>query len=211
MAIPPLGVTDAQANAIEATAKLGVTVVQAGSDLAHYVSRIIGTVPDDVIGLTIGEHLRALRTLAAGWYDIKVGEILDRRRARRQPVSLSLALPLMQGAYDESREGLRDLWAALMAAAMDPDRAERVRISFVDTLKRFDRLDALILRERQNAQGDLKPNSAEFLAAKLGIVVEEVMISAETLCNLRCAMFATTLASFFITAYGRGLLRAVSD
>jgi len=33
--------------------------------------------------------------------------------------SLTVALPLFRGAADESREELQDLWARLLAAAMD--------------------------------------------------------------------------------------------
>jgi hypothetical protein len=51
-------------------------------------------------------------------------------------------------AYDESRPGLGEMWAELIAAAMDPTRSGRVRLTYNENLKRFDPLDALVMRER---------------------------------------------------------------
>ena len=83
----------------------------------------------------------------AGQYDAWLDKILRRRQVDYpQPVSPSLAVPLLQAAYDESRPELQELWASLIAAAMDPARSGRVRLSFIDTLKQFDPLDALVLR-----------------------------------------------------------------
>ena len=55
-----------------------------------------------------------------------------------QPVSPSLAVPLVRAAYAEDRPELQKFWAELIAAAMDPRRSSRVRLSFIETLKRFD-------------------------------------------------------------------------
>jgi hypothetical protein len=52
-----------------------------------------------------------------------VSEKLRRRKAKTEPVSLSVAIPLMRGAYDESRPGLGEMWADLIANAMDPERS----------------------------------------------------------------------------------------
>jgi hypothetical protein len=211
MAIPPI--TDAQARAITGVATLGTTAVTEGSNLARYIGRIVGTTPEDAIGLVIGDPLHAVRTLAAGWYDIKVQEILERRRVKQtQPVSLSVALPLVRGAYDESREGLRELWAQLIATAMDPSRSDRVRISFIDTLKRFDPIDALVLKTLHDAPDSQKrPSVAEYVANAVRASLDEVMISKENLEELKCVTTVSTHTNFLITRYGRGLLRACSD
>ena len=126
--------SDEQSKAVAALSGFGTTVVTEASNLARYIGRIVGTAPEDAVGFVLGDPLHAIRTITAGWYDIKVQEILERRKVKQtQQVSLSVAIPLVRGAYDESREGLRDVWAQLIAAAMDPDRTDRVRISFIET------------------------------------------------------------------------------
>lgn len=49
------------------------------------------------------------------------------------------------GAQEESREELAELWARLLANAMDPNM-NSVRQSFIDAVKRMDPLDAVVLR-----------------------------------------------------------------
>jgi hypothetical protein len=62
-----------------------------------------------------------------------------------KPATLSIALPILQGAADEDRDELVDLWARLLANAMDP-KLNSVRHSFIDAVKRMDPLDAVVLR-----------------------------------------------------------------
>lgn len=206
-------ITDPQAKAVVAVANFGTTVVTESSNLARYIGRIVGTIPEDAVGLVLGDPLHAIRTLAAQWYDDKVREIHERRNVKRlQAVSLSVAMPLLRGAYDENREALREMWAALLAAAMDPERTGRVRLSFMDALRRFDPLDALILRTRDEITGELSPNSVQFLERRLEVSSDEIVISIQNLTRLDCFMSPTGgLANFVITPFGRGLLRAVSD
>jgi hypothetical protein len=202
-------VTDEQAKAVGRLASFGTTVATETSNLAHYIGRIVGTVPEDAIGLVIGDPLHAIRTLTAGWYDAKVREILERRGVKEtQPVSLSVALPLMRGAYDENREELRELWARLIAAAMDPSRADRVRISYIDTLRQLDPLDARVLQTLPTN----KPLSVQDLVSLLDVSTDEVIISTESLRRLGCLSLSGAAASGgYASPYGRGLLRAVSD
>jgi len=118
---------------------------------------------------------------------------------------------LLRGAYDESRDQLRELWAALIAAAMDPDRTGRVRLSFIDALRQFDPLDALVLKCRNDVSGSPTPNSLECVQIRLGAPLEEIMISVANLGRLNCAEYPSAIQFFGITPFGRGLLRAVSD
>jgi hypothetical protein len=206
-------VTDEQAKAISSLSGFGVTVVTEASGLARYVGRVLGTVPHDAVGLVIGDPLHFVRTAIAAQYDTLLDKILNRRNVKEtQSVSPSLAIPLLRAAYDENRPELQELWAALIAAAMDPKRSGRVRLSFIDTLKRFDPLDALVLKERNNWQGDVRPNAVEFIASRLGELGDEVQISVDNLKVLRCAGSATTsVTDFYASNYGRALLRACSD
>ena len=63
---------------------------------------------------------------AAIYYDGKISEILQRRNVQKpEPVSPSLAIPLISAAYDETRPELQQIWAELLAAAMDPKPIRR--------------------------------------------------------------------------------------
>jgi hypothetical protein len=215
MAIPPiigpLGATDEQSKAIAAIASFGTTAVTEGSNLARYIGRIVGTVPEDTVGFVLGDPLHAIRTLTAGWYDIKVQEILEKRKVKQtQQVSLSVAIPLVRGAYDETREGLRDLWAQLIAAAMDPDRAALVRISFIETLRHFDPLDALVLKTANEKGTTPGQEAAQYVARTLNQPINEVIISAENLARLNCVAHPSP-ANFYVTRYGSALLTVCSE
>jgi Abortive infection alpha len=111
------------------------------------VGRIIGTAPEDAVGLVLGDPLHFVRTAIAAQYDKLLTSLLTDRNVSPQPVSPSPAIPLLRAAYDESRPELQELWARLIAAAMDPERAYRVRRSFIEAIQKFDPLDALVLKE----------------------------------------------------------------
>jgi hypothetical protein len=142
-----------------------------------------------------------------------VSEKLERRNAKTEPVSLSVAIPLMRGAYDESRPGLREMWADLIANAMDPERSGRVRLSFIETLKRFDPIDAIVLKARKESpSGSLRPSNAEFISDKLKISLSEIMLSVDNLTVLNCVHFANNQRpDFHLTGYGEALLLACTE
>lgn len=175
-------ISDEQAKAIGALSNFGTTVVTEAGGLARYMARVLGTAPHDAVGLVIGDPLSFVRTAIAAQYDILLDKILAKRNVKdTQPVSPSLAIPLFRGAYDESRPQLQELWAALMASAMDPRRAGRVRLSFTETLKRFDPLDALVLTRRHNNPGTIMPNAVEGIASMIGEQQTEIQISIDNL------------------------------
>jgi hypothetical protein len=136
-----------EAKAVQKLSDFGMTVVTEAGQLAQYAGRILGTVPEDAIGLVLGDPLHFVRTAIAGQYDKMLSRILRDRNVSPQPVSPSVAIPLIRAAYDESRPELQELWACLIAAAMDPARATSVRKSFIEALQQFDPLDALVLKE----------------------------------------------------------------
>jgi hypothetical protein len=210
--------TDEQAKAVTAVANFGATTVIEVSDLARYMGRIVGTVPEDAVGLVIGDPLHFVRAAIAAKYDEWITAIHSRRGVKNtQPVSPSVAIPLLRAAYDESRSDLQALWAALIAAAMDPARSGRVRLSFIETLKRFDPLDALVLKARYDNSGGLSPSAVEYLAASLRQPQHEITLSVENLEVLKCAVIQphpTTgypSGNFYLTNHGRALVQACTD
>ena len=206
-------VSGEEAKAVQKLSEFGITVVTEASHLARYVGRILGTVPENAVGLVIGDPLQFVRTAIAAQYDALLVRILRDRNVTPQPVSPSLAIPLIRAAYDESRPELQELWAQLIAAAMDPARSSRVRRSFIDTIQRLDPLDALMLRELCDAfPSNPTPNVRDFLSARLNISRNEAEVSFLNLEMLRCG-YRTGAGSpnWTITPYGKELFRACSD
>jgi hypothetical protein len=71
---------------------------------------------------------------------------LKARGVEPEPPSLSIVLPILVAAADESRDELQDIWARLLAAAADPARAKSFRATFIDAAKRMDPIDAPVLQ-----------------------------------------------------------------
>jgi len=215
MPLVPIPVTDEQAKAVQKLVDFGTTVVGETDQLARYVGRVLGTTPEDAVGLVIGDPLHFVRAAIASKYDEWITRLHRDRGVTPEPVSPSLAIPLLRAAYDESRPELQELWAQLIAAAMDPQRTNRVRRSFIDTVQRLDPLDALVLKElyKYNASAPpLHPNPSGFLVQELKVSGDELEISAINIHDLRCVSDPRAAAVFFrITVYGRELIKACSD
>lgn len=200
--------SDEEAKAVGALASLGTTIVAEGANLGRCVGRILGTAPQDVVGIILGDPLGFVRAFLAGWYDKKLTEILRRRQVEHtQPVSPSVAIPLIRAAYDESRPELQELWAGLIAAAMDPARSGRVRLSFIDTLKQFDPLDALVLQALYLLPNDAgMDNRRNDIAKQLRQSQQDVLLSIDNLRRLGCVD-----VGWQATRFGRALIMACSD
>jgi Abortive infection alpha len=152
-----------------------------------------------------------VRAAIAQQYDLLLNKIFERRNVgKTEPVSPSLAIPLLRAAYDESRPELQQLWAELIAAAMDPNRSAGVRLSFITAVKQFDPLDALVLKELHVQSGQLAPNSRDVLAHSLQRSPNEIEVSAQNLHMLRCVQNSQGWSTFYITSYGRELMRVCS-
>jgi hypothetical protein len=213
MPIVPIPVTDEQAKAVQKLADFGATVVEETGQLARYVGRVLGTAPEDAVGLVIGDPLRFVRTAIALKYDERITRLHRDRGVTPEPVSPSIAIPLLRAAYDESRPELQELWAQLIAAAMDPQRADRVRRSFIDTVQRLDPFDALVLKELGvDAAGPRAVSSRlDFLTQRLKVSKDQIEVSTINLHDLRCVNTTSSAdPSFQLTAYGRELVRACS-
>jgi hypothetical protein len=206
----------ASAKAIEEAAKFGSKAIDAGTGLGAYLDRVVGKLPDNLIGCLADwiEHVR-LRNGAALW--ARTNEIFrERGVTKRIDVSPSVLLPLLAAAMDEDRAELKELWAKLLAAAMDPNRAEFVRPSLITLLKQMDPLDALVL-ERLTAGGlstNLSTSAndvADQLAEELGVSRDDAYFSLEHLGELG-ALHSSRVGQPFTnpTAKGRLLMRAVS-
>lgn len=199
-------VSDAQAKAIEEAIK---TLRAAGG----FLREAFGTVPEDVVALLGGNLLKVrraenlIRTLA------KAQERLQKDGIKVEAASLSLGLRILVAAADESREELQDLWARLLAAAADPERARFFRLAFIEAAKRMDPLDAAVLKTAQEKSGRLDGNARQMLAGELHVSRDEIDVSVSNLVKLDLInpspLYDPGVA--FVSALGREFLRAVAE
>jgi hypothetical protein len=137
----------ASANAAEAIAKTTGQAIDVIHDTGGYLRYVFCEVPADLVGVLGGawlheRHIRIRDALR------RRTEQLIRERNVQETIELSpnMAAALFAGAQEESREELAELWARLLANAMDP-KLGSVRHSFIEAVKVMDPTDALVLVE----------------------------------------------------------------
>lgn len=169
--IPVIPITDEQA-------KLGQEIVGALRGVGSFFKEALGSAPQDIIGYLGGDWLRFRRAK-------NIAEMMNKAKKKleswgiedSEPASLTVAIPILQGAADESREEIQDLWARLLAAAMTPSRARYIRQGFTEVIKKMDPLDALILLE----QGSEKTTDLAQTLKQLNVSSDQYIISLKKL------------------------------
>lgn len=210
-----------EAKAVQEISKFGTRALDSTDKLGNFLSRVFGTLPADVVGVVGGDWLHHIRIRNAAKLAQRTEEILRNRGIldQTEPMSPSVALPLIHAAQDETRQQLREMWARMLANGMDPNRRRSVRQSVIATVKSFDPLDAVILQKAF----DMSPNegkSADFpgLEKELGVTTDEFKLSISNLSRLGC--ISGTSGRFVgginitigvsLTSLGREVLRACS-
>jgi hypothetical protein len=200
-----LPITDEQA-------KLGQELVKAARDSGSYLADIFGDLPRDLMGLLIGDRVKARRIENAVNFSKKLQERLE-AQAAQEPPSLKFAIPILAAAVDEENEGLQELWARLLATAMDPARRDEMRQTFVETVKQMDPMDALVLEAiRKNGGEQWQPSGVQVVVASHSCSREEVIVSFQHLAKLECIDFMDRTGSRFnpyLTAFGKLLTDVV--
>jgi len=201
-------ISDEQAKAIQEALK---TLQGFGG----FLRETFGTVPQDVVGLLGGDWLKVRRAENLARILDKTQERLRARRVEApEPASLSIGLPILSAAADESRDELQDIWARLLAAAADPARAKSFRLAFIEATKRLDPLDAAVLQGISAAAGGaVTPGMRNSLAGEVHASRDEIDVSIANLTKLEL-VYSGRLGSAdpaHITPFGREFLRAVSD
>jgi len=201
-------ISDEQSKAIQETAKAFQAAVDVLKGVGGFLQETAGTVPQDVVALLGGDWLKVRRAENLARMIEKARERLKARKIEPEPASLALGLPILIAAADESRDELQDLWARLLAAVADPDRAPSFRIAFIEAAKRMDPLDAAILQEVDKAGRDTLLANPDYVAKRLGVSHDEVAISISNLQKLDLLFIDGVPKT---SALGREFLRAVSD
>ena len=137
--------------AVEETAKATSNAV----DLIREGGRAIAPAIGNIYGVLIGDKVAAARERRLDEITRKTKKILQDRKVK-DSVELpeDMAIPLLEAAQSEPREELQELWARLLANAMDPARADHVRPEFVEALRRLQPVDVRILDIVQKTLSD---------------------------------------------------------
>jgi hypothetical protein len=201
------------AHAIEETAKAAAKAIDAAIQAGKYVGEVIGDLPHDLVGV-MGDWVKHKRARRWAELSAETEKILRSRGVKnREDVSPSVAIPLIAAALNEDRDVLKDLWAKLLAAAMDPNRANRVRPTLIELLRQMDPLDARVLQYRLSSSifpggGDL----ADAISKNLQVSRDEAFFSLEHLYELGCLEDSPNKIPVpNVAAKGRLLMFAVSD
>jgi hypothetical protein len=204
-----LSPTDAKA--AEEIAKATGKAVDLTRDVGSFLGRVVGTLPEDIVGLAGGDWLRHARMRNLASMSAKTDEILRQRQVKESAsVSPSIAIPLLEAARDEGREELQAIWAKLLAAAMDPARASIVRLSLIQAVKQLDSLDAQIFEEIPSMVAHYSPSASDFLASKMRVSEDEVLVSFVNLETLNLINTGDAPAATpEITPLGKLLMRAI--
>jgi Abortive infection alpha len=187
-------------------AKLGQELLKAVRDGSGYFADILGDLPKDLLGLLVSDRVKAKRIekIAMLWERTRE-RLRDRGMVDPEPPSLKYAIPILEAAADEENEELQDLWSRLLAAAMDPNRRDAMRQSFIQVVKQMDPMDALVLkaipRDFQTAIYH------EAIASKLNCSTDDVQVSFDHLLALDCIVLGDRS---YLKAFGTLLMNVLS-
>ena len=202
---------EASARAIEKASIFGGKVVDAGTAAGGWLAGVLGKLPHNLVGIVDDQvaHVRARR-----WVELNADldrNLEERGVKNRIEPSFSIVLPLIEAAIDENRTELKLIWDRLLANACDPSRSSRVRISFIEIVKKLDPLDALILQKMATATGTLAPNARDFLKGALGVTEGEIMVSFENMTSFGLLFPNAEKFNPHITDKGALLFKAIEE
>lgn len=134
------------AKATQELAKTTAVAIDATSKLGAFVARVIGEPVDVTVGI-LSDKLKFMRWERQMRLHDRWKAILHERGIKNTSHVLSpkLALPIIENASLEEDDVLQDLWADLLATAMDPERCDNLRAAYIEILRQLEALDVTIL------------------------------------------------------------------
>ena len=171
-----------------------------------FLREMFGTAPEDVVALLGGDWLKVRRAENLLRTIQRAHERLKKDGIKPEAASLSIGLPILIAAADESREEIQDLWARLLAAAADPARSKSFRNAFIEVIKKMDPLDAAVLQVAQAEGGRIDGGKVNSIAARLTLSNDQVGVSVENLEKLGILIRGPAMPPS-ISPFGREFLR----
>jgi hypothetical protein len=186
-------------------AKTGGKVVDASTGFGSWLSKTLGTIPEDLLGIAGGDWVHEQRKRNLISLQAKTAEIRTRINAGPpQEPSVSVILPLLRAASDEARPELQSLWAGLLTAALQPDGGRRVRRAYFETLAQMEPMDAVLFEAIMHARQDKKGGrvDANLVGGKAEIGGDERTVSINALEKLGLIVFGQNDGLHTVKPYG---------
>jgi hypothetical protein len=161
-------------------------------------------------GLLIGDHIEAWRERNLDALARRTKEILKARDlAEIAPLAEDIAIPLLEAAQGDPRPEMQELWATLLANAMDPNRRNEVRREFITALKMFHPTDAVVLKAMNDKwqNGFVAAHTIQELALP-DFRTDTIAVSLRNLQNNGCVHYSN--GNYQISPFGAELIRACS-
>jgi len=211
MADDLIPISDEQAKAVQEVAKTTGRALELSEKAGAYIAWVLGTAPADLVGILGGTWLHQVYIRNVARCGARTKEILDARGVTETvALSPSLAVPLLQAAANDSQNELQELWARLLAAAMDPTRTNLVRQRFAEAIRKLDPPDTRVLTALPGRGGGIGQGDLRAAASDVGTTRDEFEVSLENLVKAEL-LSEPTPKMWALSPFGREFLRAVMD
>lgn len=134
------------AKAVQETAKAARSGIEATQALGRFVSRITTEPLETVMGI-LNDKLQFVRWERKLRLADRGRELLQQRGVQGplRPIPYKLALPIVEHASLEDDDELQDLWANLLASAVDPKFDGLIRAAYIDIIRQLEVVDVHLL------------------------------------------------------------------
>ena len=188
--------------AIEETAKTAGKALE----LVQAAAPAIGEMYGFLIGDTI-QHARAKRLERMAEKANK--RLADRGVSEKAETPERLGIPLLEAAQTESREEMIDLWARLLANAMDPNRIGDVRSEYIEIIKKFEPLDVRIMDYIASKNPATDRTSKHQIFELIGCRESAAVVSVNNLEAIGCVRLVSGNHFLALSELGREIVIAV--
>ncbi|UTW56690.1 Abi-alpha family protein [Kordiimonas sp. SCSIO 12610] len=136
------------AKAIQEVAKTTGKAIDGLQSSGSFFGKIFGGLVEDGVGI-VADKVKFMRFERAAELASKAEKILEERGIGEDDLTKAVppktAIPLIENATLEDDDNLHDLWAKLLANAMDPNMSIEVNRIHVSLLKELEQIDVMIL------------------------------------------------------------------
>jgi hypothetical protein len=190
-------------DAIEETAKTAGKALELVQAAAPAIAEMYGFLIGDTI-----KHARAKRLERMAAKANK--RLADRGVTEKAETPENIGIPLLEAAQTESREEMIDLWARLLANAMDPNRVGDVRSEYIEIIRKFEPLDVRIMDyiASKNPATDQTPKHQIF--ELIGCRQSAAFVSVNNLEALRCVRLIGGNHFLALSELGKEIVIAVA-
>jgi hypothetical protein len=195
-------VSDEQAKAIQEALKLL-------HGLGTFFSKALGGTPEDIVAVLGGDWIRVKRAENMVKMLRRAESRLNSEQINIEAAPLKLAIPILRDAADESRDELQELWAELLAAAVDPNRVKDMRSAYVDIAKSLEIDDLSVLRHFAK-KTQITAGERSAMSGSLGLTLDRGNVSIDHLKQLGLVFDPNGLI-LVITSLGKEFMRLVTS